>query len=846
MTSDFGDNTEVTVELNNTAKPGDPSLNPDAEIFCSKTLENNCVKSSISQAVGGTGGEDIKTSGVVCQDVRDEVSQDVEITENMNNSTAIANAGCVRMMYHSQSDHQLDPPYMTPKGTPLQELKVMLQRQLDYYFSRENLAHDTFLVSQMDSDQYVPIITVANFNQVRRLTKDLKLIVEVLRESPNVQVDEAGEKVRPNHKCCVLILREIPENTAIKDIETLFGGEGCPKFAKCEFVHNDSWYVTFDSDEDVQKAYRYLREEVRSFQGKPIMARIKAKPITRAPLVPRYKNGLRYHGPMASPVSGQQEPTTPIQQQWTEQPQQGLPYSNDPSLSYGNQQIFLMNGLPPPAAFKSLNGTGRHGLHGRSNKTQVYRNQHNKHNLVGLEQKDALPFMQNPPHGATPMLSRGISGFGYLPYPYGNPYGLGMDVQDYFSYSKRYSHYNKQVLSSPSSSYGAKTSNRSSSGIKESTNSKLPNQTKCAVDFQGRDLSAKQQRNRSRRKRKEETSAKCEHRGGSNDTKGCESKDIKPDSAKFDLEPASFPPLPGSWDSTISGSDAFENRLSDIVKGTLKAPGDDSRLQIEELKSTVIEGHSLANGSLSETILTPPASPLRDERLLNHHSLTEGMCSVQSEPKQPFSTEDARSEPETKSKPTVHNTNRTVVLTSTVTTEIDSCCAISPNPTSSTPTMFCSPQPAFKSIIPTKTTTIQSHPVVKQQESTSFLINGNIDLSIGSKDKGRKLTYSEVAQRAKDSVERLAFELKEKERHETAVRQQHHVESASSKHLASDSKSISGDFVKPKVSEQKSNFKDNEIKVGNNGVGAVEKERSHRISSRSSREEHVSSGKMGK
>lgn len=49
------------------------------------------------------------------------------------------------------------------------------------YSYRENLANDTYLLSQMDNDQYVPIWTVANFNQVKRLTKDIKLITEVLR-----------------------------------------------------------------------------------------------------------------------------------------------------------------------------------------------------------------------------------------------------------------------------------------------------------------------------------------------------------------------------------------------------------------------------------------------------------------------------------------------------------------------------------------------------------------------------------------------------------------------------------------------------------------------------------------
>ena len=173
------------------------------------------------------------------------------------------------------------------------------------YYCRENLANDSYLVSQMDADQYVPISTVAGFNQVKRMTTNMDLVIEVLRgkiatcvvstkfdtrnfievtgsdeslkvcygklprnwqgqcwntslikevsfwiwcigfimvritwirncvyccrcifrdttldllfaESPNVQVDESGEKVRPLHKRCVVILREVPDTTPIK------------------------------------------------------------------------------------------------------------------------------------------------------------------------------------------------------------------------------------------------------------------------------------------------------------------------------------------------------------------------------------------------------------------------------------------------------------------------------------------------------------------------------------------------------------------------------------------------------------------------------------------------------
>ena len=68
-----------------------------------------------------------------------------------------------------------------PMNLPLEELKLRLLRQLEYYFSRENLAHDTYLMSQMDADQFVEISTIASFNQIKKLTSDLNLVTQVLR-----------------------------------------------------------------------------------------------------------------------------------------------------------------------------------------------------------------------------------------------------------------------------------------------------------------------------------------------------------------------------------------------------------------------------------------------------------------------------------------------------------------------------------------------------------------------------------------------------------------------------------------------------------------------------------------
>lgn len=108
-------------------------------------------------------------------------------------------------------------------------LRDYIRKQIEYYFSEENLMRDFFLRRKMDSEGYLPVTLIASFHRVQQLTNNLSLVVEAITNSDKLELSN-GFKVRTKHeptKWPILdkgVLGEPqimpPLNKAVRDLST--------------------------------------------------------------------------------------------------------------------------------------------------------------------------------------------------------------------------------------------------------------------------------------------------------------------------------------------------------------------------------------------------------------------------------------------------------------------------------------------------------------------------------------------------------------------------------------------------------------------------------------------------
>lgn len=139
--------------------------------------------------------------------------------------------------------------------------------QLEYYFSQDNLIQDHYLRSQMDDEDYVPILTLCNFTKVRKYIDDVSdpeqyIATLVQTKSDVLQVDDLGLKVRAQSGPIKyrLVVREVAPNYTREDVINMFRINENSKVLSAEPTGcNSTWYVGYEFESDVQAAMDHLR-----------------------------------------------------------------------------------------------------------------------------------------------------------------------------------------------------------------------------------------------------------------------------------------------------------------------------------------------------------------------------------------------------------------------------------------------------------------------------------------------------------------------------------------------------------------------------------------------------------
>ncbi|KAF3675031.1 La-related protein 6A [Capsicum annuum] len=160
--------------------------------------------------------------------------------------------------------HDDDHPDFSPVGSPesqpsdqlsatllTDDLRNNIVKQVEYYFSDENLPTDKFLLKYVtrDKEGFVPVKVLASFRKVKKLTKETSVIAAALRESSLLVVSPDGRKVKRLHplplseikdpKVCTVLVENLPEDHSVDNLRCIFGQAGNVKHITIRDPHTE-------------------------------------------------------------------------------------------------------------------------------------------------------------------------------------------------------------------------------------------------------------------------------------------------------------------------------------------------------------------------------------------------------------------------------------------------------------------------------------------------------------------------------------------------------------------------------------------------------------------------------
>ncbi|XP_059437170.1 la-related protein 6A [Corylus avellana] len=139
---------------------------------------------------------------------------------------------------HEDHEHGVGLDQSAGAGVLTEDLKNKIIKQVEYYFSDENLPTDKYMLSfiKKNKEGFVPIAVIASFRKTKKLTRDYSLIAAALRESSFLVVSSNGKKVKRLHplpptevrdpKFYTVLVENLPEDHSAENIQRIFGEAG--------------------------------------------------------------------------------------------------------------------------------------------------------------------------------------------------------------------------------------------------------------------------------------------------------------------------------------------------------------------------------------------------------------------------------------------------------------------------------------------------------------------------------------------------------------------------------------------------------------------------------------------
>eukprot|EP00262_Sarcandra_glabra_P003583 TRINITY_DN1432_c0_g1_i4.p1 TRINITY_DN1432_c0_g1~~TRINITY_DN1432_c0_g1_i4.p1 ORF type:complete len:362 (+),score=97.30 TRINITY_DN1432_c0_g1_i4:78-1163(+) len=197
-------------------------------------------------------------------------------------------------------------------------LRDKIIKQVEFYFSDENLPSDKFLMKYVKKDKqgFVPIAVIASFRKMKKLVHDNSLLEAALRASSQLVVSSDGKKVKRMHplsaidivdaKSCTVLVENLPEDYTADNIQRIFGDvgkvknisirnpqsvQGSTKVSKAEMAISSKLHalVEYETAEAAEKSVATLNDEKNWRSG--MRVELLLKRMGKYGLAPRVRKG---------------------------------------------------------------------------------------------------------------------------------------------------------------------------------------------------------------------------------------------------------------------------------------------------------------------------------------------------------------------------------------------------------------------------------------------------------------------------------------------------------------------------------------------------------------------------